>query len=91
MPKQQSRCSSVGILNRLRAKRYEVRAPVESEDFSLLQKCPDRFWGPPGLPLNDDWSSLPGVKRPGRAAKHSPPRSVDTKNEWSYTSTECRH
>jgi len=28
-----------------------------------------------------------GVKRPGRAASHSPPSSAEVKNLWSYTST----
>jgi hypothetical protein len=34
-----------------------------------------------------------GVKRPGREADHSPPSSVEVKNEWSYTSTPpvCLH
>jgi len=27
------------------------------------------------------------VERPGRDADHSPPSSVEIKNEWSYTST----
>jgi hypothetical protein len=27
------------------------------------------------------------VKRPGHEAHHSPPSSVEVKNEWSYTST----
>jgi hypothetical protein len=30
---------------------------------------------------------FPGVKRPVREADHSPPFSVEVKNEWSYTST----
>jgi len=30
---------------------------------------------------------LPGVKRPGREADHSPPPSAEVKNAWSYTST----
>jgi hypothetical protein len=41
---------------------------------------------------------LPGalsleVKRPVRAADHSPPSSAEVKNEWSYTSTSpvCLH
>jgi hypothetical protein len=29
----------------------------------------------------------PRIKRPGREADHSPPRSAEVKNEWSYTST----
>jgi len=30
---------------------------------------------------------LPGVKRPGREADHSPPYGDEFKNAWSYTST----
>jgi hypothetical protein len=29
----------------------------------------------------------PEVKRPGREADHSPPLSVEVKNDWKYTST----
>jgi hypothetical protein len=29
--------------------------------------------------------SFPGVKRPQPKANHSPPSSVEVKNEWSYT------
>jgi hypothetical protein len=34
-----------------------------------------------------------GVKRPGRAADHSPPSSIEVKNAWSYTSNPsiCLH
>jgi hypothetical protein len=28
---------------------------------------------------------IPGVKRPVSEADHSPPSSVEVKNEWSYT------
>ena len=28
----------------------------------------------------------PGLKRPGREVGHSPPSSVEVKNEWRYTS-----
>jgi len=27
---------------------------------------------------------VPGVKQPAREHEHSPPRSAETKNEWSY-------
>jgi hypothetical protein len=32
-------------------------------------------------------SSFPGVKRPGREAVHSPPKSAEVKNTWIYIST----
>jgi len=31
--------------------------------------------------------SLPGVKRPGRDAEHSPPFNAEVNNAWCYTST----
>jgi hypothetical protein len=36
---------------------------------------------------------IPGVKRPGREADHSPPSRVEVKNVWSYTSAPptCLH
>jgi len=39
---------------------------------------PDRPWSPP---------SLLEVKRPGRAADHTPPSSVEIKKAWSHIST----
>jgi hypothetical protein len=39
--------------------------------------------GPTERPIR--W--VPGVKRPGRVADHSPPSSAEVKNTWSYTST----
>jgi hypothetical protein len=30
---------------------------------------------------------VPGIKRPGHEADHSPPCSAEVKNEWRYTST----
>jgi hypothetical protein len=29
---------------------------------------------------------IPGLKRPGREADHTPPSSAEVKNAWSYTS-----
>jgi hypothetical protein len=41
---------------------------------------PDSYW-------MDTGSSLPGVKRPGREADHSPPTTAEVKKMWIYTST----
>jgi hypothetical protein len=52
--------------------------------FSVL---PDRSWGPPNL-LYNGYRVFPGGKvRPGRAADHTPPSSVEVLEEQSYTST----
>jgi hypothetical protein len=45
--------------------------------FSLLQNCPGWLWGQ---------DSFPEVKQPGHEVDHSPPSSVEVKNEWSYAS-----
>jgi hypothetical protein len=34
--------------------------------------------------FNGHWGYFPGIKRPGRDVKHSPPFSAKVKNEWSY-------
>jgi hypothetical protein len=47
---------------------------------------PDRLWGTPSVIFNWHRGAFPDVKRPGREADHSPPSSVEVKNEWIYTS-----
>jgi len=49
----------------------------------LLPPRPD----PPSLISNGYRSSLPGLKRQGRVAGHSPPSSAEIKDALSYTST----
>jgi hypothetical protein len=55
--------------------------------LSLLQKHPDRLWGPHNLIRNGYRGFSPGVKRPGCEVNHSPPPSTEKRNKWSYTST----
>jgi hypothetical protein len=74
--------SSVSIVTRLRDGRSGVRITIGAKQFSLLQKPPERKWGPP--PTGGSFS---GVKRPGREANHSPQSRVEVKNEWSCTSS----
>jgi hypothetical protein len=65
-----------------------VRVPVGSRIFSSPQRAyPRRLWGPPSLLFNGYRGSLPGVKRQGREADHSPPTSVEVKKMWIYTPT----
>ena len=56
-----------------------VRLQARTKDFYLLQRVPVRPWGPLSLLLNGNWCSVPGVKRPGREAEHSPPPTVEIK------------
>jgi hypothetical protein len=60
---------------------------LQGKIFFSSSKRPDSLLGPPGLLPNGYHGSLPLVKRPGREFDHSPPSSVEVKNEWSYTST----
>jgi hypothetical protein len=64
-----------------------VRFPAGDGNFSLHHRVQNGSGAHPAsytMVLGD--LSL-GVKRPGREANHSPPSSVEVKNEWSYTST----
>ena len=60
--------------------------PGRGKRFSLLQKHPDRLWGPSSLLCNGYRGSSQGIKQPGREFDNSPPSSDEVKNEWSYTS-----
>jgi hypothetical protein len=49
---------------------------------------PHRYWVPPSLPSNRYRGFFPWrIKRPGREADHSPPYTVEVKNNLIYTST----
>jgi hypothetical protein len=64
-----------------------VRVPVGSRIFSSPRR-PDRLRGQPNL-LSNGYRGLfpPGVKRQGREADHSPPRSAEVKKMWINTPT----
>jgi hypothetical protein len=47
----------------------------------IFHTRPDRLLRPPILQNNGCLFSLPGVKRPGRGADHSPPSSVEVKRK----------
>jgi hypothetical protein len=62
-----------------------VRVPVGSRIFSKLSRPALRSTQPP-----IQWvpgALIPGVKRPGREAHHSPPASAEVKKMWIYTFT----
>jgi hypothetical protein len=70
-PQMWSRDSAVGI-----ATDYELDG--EGVGFRV-PNCPDRLWSPPNLLSKGYRELLPGVKRPGREADHSPPASAEVK------------
>jgi hypothetical protein len=76
--------SSAGIMTRLRAGRSGVLGFDSRLGLGIFlpPPRPERLWGPPGLLFN----GYAGVKRPGRAADHSPPSSAEVKNAFSYIS-----
>jgi len=61
-------------------------------DFSLLQNV-QSGWGSNHPPMQWALPFFPGVKPPGREVNHTPPSTVEVKNEWSCTSTPpiCLH
>jgi hypothetical protein len=56
-----------------------VRAEVDNSGFSTAFKPVLGLTQPP-----IQW--IPGIKRPGREADHSPPTSAGVRNTWIYTS-----
>jgi hypothetical protein len=76
-----SRDSSVGIATGWTTEGVGVRVPVRLRNFCSPRR-PDRLLGPTQTSIQ--W--VPGVKRPGHDADHSPP-SAEVKKTWMYTST----
>jgi hypothetical protein len=67
--------SSVNIVTRQGAGRSGFRVRTGGRDVCLFRN------------VLADFSSVLGVKRPGRGVNHSPTSSIEVKNEWNYTST----
>jgi hypothetical protein len=66
-----------------------VWASNPSKDKGLFSSPnhPDQLWGPINLLFSGFQRSFMGIKWLGLDDDHSPPSSVEIKNEWSYTST----
>jgi hypothetical protein len=63
-----------------------VRFPAGAGNSSLRHRVQNGSGAhPASYPMGTGALSL-GIKRPGRAADHSPPFSDEVKNAWSYTS-----
>jgi hypothetical protein len=76
----------VRIAAGLRARLSGDWIPGRNKRCSFLQKCPNRFRGPPSL-LFTGYRFFPqGVKRSGHDVDHGPESSAKVKNEWSHTS-----
>jgi hypothetical protein len=81
-----SREAAIATGYRLDDRGVGVRVPVWAKIVSSPH-FPDRLWGPPNIVSNGYQGYIPGVKRPGREAHHSPPASAEVKKIWTYTST----
>ena len=57
--------------------------------FSILLQRPDGLWGPPSILFYKYRRSFLEVKRARRDVTHSPPSSVEVKNESCYTVLHC--
>jgi len=67
---------------------YQGSIPGRDKDFFLFATASRPALGPTQPPIQWVPGSLsPGVRRPGRAADHLPPSSVEVNNMWSYTYT----
>jgi hypothetical protein len=74
------RASAVGIATGLKLEGQGVRVRVQVWRRFLLSMSPRLVVGPIQPPIQQ----LPGVKRPGHEADHSPPTSAKVKNTWIY-------
>jgi hypothetical protein len=77
-------CSVVGIETGygLDGREVGVRVPVGLRILTSPY-CPDRHWGVHNFVSNGYWGLLPGVKRPGREADHSPQTNAGVKRNGS--------
>ena len=73
------------IATRVQAGCTGIQIQVETTDFFLFSKRPDRLRGPPS-PLFSGTMVLTGLKRQGSEVNLSPSFSTEDKNEWSCTS-----
>jgi hypothetical protein len=58
-----------------------VKSPAGVRDFSLLHSVQTASGVHPASYPKGTWGSIPGIKRKGREADHSPPPSAEVKNE----------
>jgi hypothetical protein len=57
-----------------------VKSPAGAREFSLLHSVQTGSGAHPASYPNGTWGSIPGVKRKGYEADHSPPPSAEVKN-----------
>jgi hypothetical protein len=60
-----------------------VQFPAQAIDFFLLQNDQNGSGSHPAFYSVDTGVLSPGIKQVGYAVDHSPPSSVEVKNEWS--------
>jgi hypothetical protein len=84
-----SRDSSVGIATHYGLEDYGGGSsrPDSVKKFSLLRIVQTGSGVHPTSYKMGTAGSIPGVKRQGREADHSPPTSAEVKKMWNYTST----
>ena len=70
------------------ATRYTIRGSNSSRkiEIFILSKAPRPAMGPFSFVLNEYRAYFSAAKRVGRVEYHSPPSTVQIKNEWSYSS-----
>jgi hypothetical protein len=80
-PKKRSRNSEYAM-------DWTIRCSIpDSGNISLLQKRPDKLWGPPSLLSNGYQESFLAGKRAKRKAYQSLSFSAEVKNEKPYSAT----
>jgi hypothetical protein len=83
--------SIISVVVRLQARQCWFQIPSEARDLPLLQNVQTGLGSYPASYSIDTITLSPGTEQPSHVADHSPPSSVNIKNEWRYTSTPPLH
>ena len=81
------RCCTVDIVTRLWHGQSSFRIPPEAKCLSSEEKLPDRLSSPSSLLFKRNRGIRPGINRPEREIKHTPPSKIEFKTDPNSNST----